>query len=676
MVPIRAKTSQELTMTHREKPDHLTRSIRAELAEDNGSNSSRNDTMGDIIARRYSRRDVMRGSLAVAAISATVSPLAMIAAKTARAEGSPRFVFDEVPAGVDAKHHVAPGYDADILIRWGDPLFADAPEFDPLNQTAEAQAKQFGYNNDFLGFFPIDGSPDRGLLTVNHEYTNEELMFPKLPRQEEKGVAFAGMTPELVAVEMMAHGGTVIELVRENGKWRYLKDSPLNRRITAETEMEITGPAAGHDLMKTSADPTGTKVRGMLNNCGGGMTPWGTWVSCEENFNGYFGGEMPEDHPNFAAFKRYGVPSNSYAWAKFHDRFDVAKEPNEANRFGWAVEIDPTDPNSVPKKRTALGRFKHENAQMVVNKDGRVVTYMGDDERFDYVYRFITNGTYNSNDRAANMNLLDEGILSVARFNDDGTVNWLPLVHGEGALTAENGFNSQAEVLINARMAADAVGATKMDRPEDVESNAATGKVYVMLTNNTRRKPDQIDTANPRAENAFGHIIELTAPEMDHGVETFKWEILVKCGDPSVAGVGATFSSATTKDGWFGMPDQCAIDAEGRLWIGTDGNSGEETGRTDGLWALETEGQARGTSKLFFRCPAGAELCGPLFTPNLETAFVAVQHPGDDGETWPEFGRVSTFDDPSTRWPDFQDSMPPRPSVVAITKSGGGKIGV
>jgi secreted PhoX family phosphatase len=663
-------------MTQNEKPDLLTRSIRAELAEDGGTNTTRNDTMGDVIARRYSRRDFMCGSLAVAAISATVSPLAIVAAETARAQGSPRFAFDEVAAGVDPNHHVAAGYDADILIRWGDPLFAGAAEFDPLNQTAEAQAKQFGYNNDFLGFFPIEGSADRGLLAVNHEYTNEELMFPKLPRQEE-GVAFAGMTPELVAVEMMAHGGAVVEIVRENGKWRYLKDSPLNRRITAETEMEITGPAAGHDLMKTSADPSGTKVKGMLNNCAGGMTPWGTWVSCEENINGYFWGEeIKEDHPNFANFKRLGVPGSQYAWGKFHERFDIVKEPNEANRFGWVVEIDPTDPNSIPKKRTALGRFKHEGAAMVVNKDGKVVVYCGDDERFDYVYRFVTEGTYNPSDRAANMDLLDKGTLSVAKYNEDGTVNWIPLTHGTGELTAEKGFASQAAILIRTREAADTTGATKMDRPEDVEANPATGKIYVMLTNNSRRKPEQVDPANPRPENLFGHIIEMTAPDMDHTADTFKWEILVKCGDPSVAEVGATFSSATTKDGWFGMPDNCAVDAEGRLWISTDGNSASDTGRSDGLWGLETEGEARGTSKHFFRCPAGGELCGPMFTPDVETAFVAVQHPGDDGEAWPEFGRVSTFDDPSTRWPDFKDGMPPRPSVVAITKSGGGKIGV
>ncbi|QPC88012.1 DUF839 domain-containing protein [Mesorhizobium sp. NBSH29] len=663
-------------MTHDHETDKLTRSIRAELSEDTGSNNSTADTMGEIIARRFSRRDLLRGSLAVAAITATVSPLAMLASEQAHAQGTTRFVFDEVTAGVDADHHVAAGYDADVLIRWGDPLFADAPEFDPLNQTAEAQAKQFGYNNDYLGFFPIDGKSDHGLLAVNHEYTNEELMFPEMARQESKEVAFAAMTPELVAIEMMAHGGAVVEVLRENGKWTYKKDSPLNRRITAETEMEITGPAAGHALMQTNADPSGTKVKGMINNCAGGMTPWGTWISCEENFNGYFMGEMGEAHPNYANFKRLGAPGAQYAWAKYHDRFDIIKEPNEANRFGWVVEIDPTDPNSVPKKRTALGRFKHEGAAMLVNTDGRVVVYCGDDERFDYVYRFVTEGKYNPDDRAANMDLLDKGTLSVAKYNDDGTVTWMPLIHGEGQLTAENGFDSQGDVLIRTRLAADTTGATKMDRPEDVEANPETGKVYVMLTNNSRRKPEQVDKANPRPENLFGHIVEMTAPNKDHAADTFTWEILVKCGDPSIAEVGATFSSATTKDGWFGMPDNCAVDAEGRLWISTDGNSAEDTGRADGLWGLETEGEGRGTSKHFYRCPAGGELCGPMFAPDVQSAFVAIQHPGDDGEAWPEFGRVSTFNDPSTRWPDFKDNMPPRPAVVVITKQGGGKIGV
>jgi secreted PhoX family phosphatase len=431
--------------------------------------------------------------------------------------------------------------------------------------------------------------------------------------------------------------------------------------------MAMTGPAAGHDRVKTNADSSGTKVFGTLNNCACGVTPWGTYLMAEENFHGYFIGEIADDHPEAANYKRYGAPGGWYNWGRFHDRFDVSKEPNEPNRFGWVVEVDPLDPNSVPKKRTALGRAKHEGTESVVNKDGRVVFYSGDDERFDYVYKFVTAGTYNAADRAANMDLLDDGTLYVARFNDDGTLDWLPMVHGEGPLTAENGFAGQADVLIEARRAGDVLGATKMDRPEDVQPNEKTGKVYVMLTNNTRRKDDQVDAANPRAKNAFGHIIEITEADGDFAATKSTWEVLLKCGDPSVAEVGASFSSATTANGWFGMPDNCAIDTEGRLWVSTDGNSAKETGRTDGLWAVDTEGAARGTSKLFFRCPVGAEMCGPFFDAAGETLFLAVQHPGDDG--------LATYEAPATRWPDFRDDMPVRPAVLAVTRKGGGRIG-
>lgn len=655
-------------------PSQLPLSVQYEESENVSTNPTSNATMGDIIAARYSRRDLMRGLLAVSAITATISPLALGAARDARAEDNttPRFNFNELAAGSDEKHHVAEGYDADVLIRWGDRVLADAPEFDPQNQTGAAQARQFGYNNDYLGYLPIDGRSDHGLLVVNHEYTNEELMFPGLGRQDSKEVRFAGITSEHVEIEMMAHGGSVLEIRRTNGKWTVVADSKYARRITAQTEMAISGPAAGHARMRTNADPSGARVKGMINNCAGAVTPWGTWLTCEENFNGYFWNKAAADQsPDAVSLKRYGVPGEWQNWGEFHDRFDYAKEPNEVNRFGWVVEIDPSDPNSTPVKRTALGRFKHEGAANIVNKDGRFVVYQGDDERFEYVYKFITEGSVDLQNRAANKDILDSGTLYVARYNADGTGEWLPLVHGQGKLTAENGFQDQGDVLIHVRLASDLLGATRMDRPEDVEANPKTNKVYVMLTNNSRRKADQIEPANPRADNKFGHIIEMLPEGGDHASTKFTWEILVKCGDPAVTEVGATFNPATSKDGWFGMPDNCAIDAEGRLWIATDGNSLSTTGRADGVWAMETEGDARGTSKLFFRCPNGAELCGPEFTPDLETFFVAVQHPGEAEE-----GAPSTFENPSTRWPDFKDGMPPRPSVIAITKRGGGKIAV
>ena len=643
-----------------------------ELSENQGRNSSTNPLMGEIIATRFNRRDLLKGALAVTAINTTIGGLALSASPRAMAAASPNFGFNEIEAGVDDKHHVAPGYTSEILIRWGDAVLADAPAFEPMNQTAEAQAKQFGYNNDFIGYFPIDGSNEHGLLCVNHEYTNESLMFPGLSgEQDGKEIKFKEMTKALADIEMMAHGGAVIELKRENGKWSVAKDSKFARRITADTPMELTGPAAGDALLSTNTDPTGTKVFGMVNNCAGGITPWGTWLSAEENFNGYFWGKAAEDHPNAESFKRYGVPGNWVNWGAYYDRFDIAKEPNEANRFGWMVEIDPFDPASTPKKRTAMGRFKHEGAGTIVNKDGRVVAYMGDDERFDYLYRFVTDGKFDPNNRAANANLLDAGVLSVARYNSDGSMEWLPLVHGQGPLTAENGFANQATVLVNARLASDALGATKMDRPEDVEANVKTNKVYLMLTNNNKRTAEQIDNANPRADNKFGHVIEMTPPDGDHAADKFTWDILVKCGDPSIAEVGASFSSATTKNGWFGMPDNCAIDADGRLWIATDGNNMKATGRADGLWAMETDGAMRGTSKLFFRVPVGAELCGPAFTPDGKTLFLAIQHPAEEDAE----GNPGSFENPPTRWPDFADGMPARPSVVVITKEDGGPIG-
>ncbi len=636
--------------------------------EDIGTSPGDNPTMGDVIAERLSRRDLAKGLLAVSAIAAAGPAAALPAVQRTpyRPNTTPHFRFTELAAGHDEDDHVAEGYDADILIRWGDKVLSDAPAFDPQNQSAAAQAKQFGYNNDFLGYIPLardphdpdwcNGLSEHGLLVVNHEYTDADLMLP----------VASPVTQAVVDIEMAAHGGSVLEVKKHSGKWHVVHGSPYARRITATTEMAISGPAAGNAKLKTSADPTGRKVYGMLNNCAGGVTPWGTWLTCEENFNGYFSDPSASltGHPNEASFRRYGIPGNSFRWDTFYDRFDIKKEPNEANRFGWVIEIDPFDPTSTPIKRTALGRFKHEGAENIVNRDGRLVVYMGDDERFDYVYKFVTEGKVDRTHRARNRDLLDKGILYVARFGADGTGTWLPLVYGQGPLNAANGFASQGDVLIETRRAADLLGATRMDRPEDVEASKISGKIYVALTNNSRRTAAQVDAANPRASNLFGHIIEITPDYRDHAATTFTWEILVTCGNPLDPAVGASFNPATTENGWFGMPDNVAVDSHGRLWVATDGQNADSTGRADGLWALETKGPARGTAKHFYHVPTDAEMCGPRFTPDLETLFLAVQHPGED----------SSFDDPSTRWPDFQDGVPPRPSVVVITKKGGGKI--
>ncbi len=669
--------------------------------QDRPSSPADAPTFAQVAERRFGRRALLRGMLAGTALAAVgpALPGGVLGSGEASAQaaaggavpGGAGFGFAEVAKGVDGKHHVAAGYDADILVRWGDPLFKDAPKFDPHKQTAAAQLKQFGYNNDFLGFLPLPESGkggDRGLLWANHEYTSTEVMFPGLTPPNADRPDPSLITKEICEVEMAAHGGSIVEVRRgKDGKWATVVDSPFNRRINAlDTVFELTGPAAGHKRMQTKADPTGRKVIGMVNNCAGGVTPWGTVLTCEENIDGYFMGKVDQSHPEQRNHDRMTVPSARYLWAKFDERFDVNKEPYEPNRFGWVVEVDPYDPKSTPRKHTALGRFKHEGANAVISKDGRVVVYSGDDQRFEHVYRFISKNRFKEGDRAANMRLLEEGTLYAARYDEDGTVTWLPLVHGQGPLTAANGFKDQGDVLINARIAATLLGATRMDRPEDVEPNPRTGKVYVILTNNEDRAPvrpgypaaAQVNAANPRPANGHGHIIEMTPPDGDHTAGTFRWEILLKAGDPAKPDQGASFNPATTENGWFSCPDNCAFDRQGRFWVATDqGNKWDRlTGMADGFFAVETEGPNRGTSRRFFRAPVGAEVCGPWFTEDGTTLFLAVQHPGVDGcEKFTKSGNGSTFEDPGTRWPDFDPKMPPRPSVVVITKQGGGPIG-
>lgn len=632
----------------------------------------------EVVNLRFGRRDALRGALAAAALAALPPVFRPAPAKAETGAGaSPApFSFTEISRGVDGAHHVAPGYAADVFLRWGDPITPAAPPFDPRRQTAAAQELQFGYNCDYIGFVPLGA--DRGLLCVNHEYTIPRLMFPGLLNAD-GSFNMAAYTPQMADIELAAHGVSVVEVKRRGAGWEVVPDSMRNRRITTRsTPFLLTGPAAGHPRLQTKADPRGRHVIGTLNNCAGGVTPWGTYLSGEENFDGYFGGRLPEGHPEARAYFDYGIGARpSSRFALIQKRFDVSHEPNEANRFGWVVEIDPHDPTSTPKKRTALGRFKHEGAETVLNKDGRVVLYSGDDEVFQYIYKFVTKGRFNPSDRAANMDLLDEGTLYAARLEADGTLHWLPLVHGHGPLTAANGFESQADVLIEARRAATLLGATPMDRPEDVQPHPTNGRVYAMLTNNARRHESQVDAANPRARNAFGHIVEMIAPDADHAADVFRWEILLRCGDPSVATVGATYNPATSANGWFGSPDNGAIDVEGRLWVATDqGSNWPLTGSADGLYAIETEGDGRATSRMFFRVPVGAEMCGPCFAPDGRALFLSVQHPGADGTaSYPGFERASTFEDPATRWPDFKPDTPPRPSVVLITRNDGGRIG-
>jgi secreted PhoX family phosphatase len=621
------------------------------------SNPSQNETFESVLEAYMSRRTLLKGAIA-SLVLAYASPLRPSSA------GAGTSGFTPLKHSIEDKLLVPDGYEYNVVIRWGDPVLPEAPAFDPRVQQAAKQARQFGYNADFIGFLPLPAgsrNSDRGLLVVNQEYTNPELMFADWDGKDES------KTREMVDIELAAHGLSVVEVQRDaKGGWSYVQNSPFNRRVTAETRLVISGPAVGHPWLKTSTDASGISVQGTLNNCAAGVTPWGTVLTAEENFQQYFSGavETITDETVRGLHKRYGI-RDEYGWGRHYDRFDVTKEPHEPLRFGWVVEIDPYDPTSVPVKRTALGRFRHEAAATVISNDGRAVVYTGDDERFEYLYKFVSAGRYDPTNRTANIGLLDAGTLYVAKFHDDGSGVWLPLIFGQGPLTSENGFNSQAEVLINARRAADLLGPTKMDRPEDVEANPKTGRVYAVMTNNARRTPEQVDKANPRPNNKHGHIIELVEAAGEHTATAFRWELFIACGDPNTPEDNAFYQGQ--KDvSWMSCPDNIAFDDAGRLWVATDGQP-SSIKKNDAVYVVEVEGSQRGMSKMFLSGLPGGETCGPEFTPDNRTFFVAIQHPGE--------GKGSTFANPISRFPDYKPDMPPRPSVVAIYRIDGGKVG-
>lgn len=611
-----------------------------------------------VLRQRLSRRRFLKGTAAGATLLGA-GRLSALHPVFAQARG-----FSPVPASHEDRLVLPPGYRHTVLLRWGDPLGAAGPAFDPRAQTPAKQAQQFGYNADYTAYMPLPRggeSSTRGLLVVNHETVPSEMIWPGWDRNN------ASKTAAMVETEIAGHGLSVVEVGRnERGEWSYVQGSAFNRRITGDTPFTVRGPAVGHPLMMTSAS-AGLQIRGTLNNCAGGVTPWGTVLSGEENIQNYFAGRAQDlNDPSLRALHtRYGVGTGRYGWERFHDRFDIRLEPHEPNRFGWVVEIDPYDPQSPPTKHTALGRLAHEGATVVVARSGYAVAYMGDDGRYEYVYKFVSSRRYDPADRRSNMQLLNSGTLYAAKFNDDGTGEWLPLVHGQGPLTDANGFRSQAEVVINARRAGDVVGATKMDRPEEVEANPSTGKVYIVLTSNDRRRPEEVNKANPRANNRFGHIIELIEQGGEHTSIRFRWEMFLLCGDPKDASHGAWYQGRTDVS-VLANPDNLAFDNAGRMWICTDGNEASLDVH-DGVFVAETEGALRGRVRRFVSGPTGGELTGPAFTPDNTTFFVAVQHPGrTDG---------ATIERPASRWPDYKTDMPPRPSVVAIMREDGRVVG-
>jgi uncharacterized protein len=580
-----------------------------------------------------------------------------------------------VPADVDAVT-VPAGFTWQPVIRWGDPIFNGVPEFDLNSQTAAKQEKQFGYNNDYTDILEIPGSNGRrAVLFANHEYTNDAIMFPpSMPEDEER------------AVSQAAHGLTVVELERKDKStpWSYVQGAPLNRRFLNNTTYELTGPAAGSSLVKTVDDPEGRWIKGTLGNCAGGTTPWGTILSGEENFQGYFVAPGTS-----AGDKRYGLTNKATArkWELDDPRFNTnnAGYENEANRFGWIVEVDPFDPTSTPKKHSMLGRFKHEGANVIVAKSGHVVAYSGDDERFDYLYKFVSKAKYREGDRKHNMTLLSEGDLYVAKFTGDspaseidgkGTVptdgafdgrgEWLPLVvNGKSKVKGM----SVEEVLVYTRLAADKVGPTKMDRCEDVEPSPFTGKVYVACTNNSDRGKigkEGATEVNPRNENRDGHIVEITEIG-DQTSRKFTWNLLMVCGDPAQGDVTYFSGFPTDKVSPISCPDNLAFDSVGNLWISTDG-APSGIGKNDGLFKVTLEGAERGRVEQFLAVPRDAETCGPIIHDDERTVFVSVQHPGEEG----------TFEAPNSLFPDYVragtpvktgQARAPRPSVIQVFRT-------
>jgi uncharacterized protein len=656
--------------------------------EENTSMSSErsnapDNQFGDVLVKRFERRHLFSGFakvLPVAAMAAQIksaeaaapanaSPESTRAAAAAAPEAAKdfRLQFKSAAATRGDGIVVADDYSLGVLIKWGDGLFVDSPEFQPENQTAAAQARQFGYNNDWIGYFPLPAhdvaNPGHALLAVNHEYTNPELMFKNY-------AGVAAQTAEQSAIELEAHGLTVVEIMRDaTGAWYYIRGSRYNRRITATTVFEATGPAAGSPWLRTNADPTGRRIIGTLNNCAGGQTPWGTVLSGEENFHQYFSNRssVPAG-PVLTSHTRYGLPSGngSYPWARHYDRFDLAKEPNEPFRFGWIVEFDPYDPTSVPKKRTALGRIRHEGCTIQVARNGRIAAYTGDDQQFEFVYKYVSNGTYNPYDRKANDSLLDEGVLYAAKFNDDGTGQWLPLVQGQGPLTAANGYATQADVLVNTRLAATALGATRMDRPEDIDPNPVNGKVYIALTNNTARTDRDTDKANPRANNRWGHIIELSEDNGDHTSTTFTWEIFLLCGDGNNPAHRAFFAGYDPKQATaLGAPDNIAFDSKGNLWISTDGQGAGLDGINDSVIGVPTDGPERGFTRRLLSGVQGSETASLVFNSDDTALFVTIQHPGEGGR-W--------TDDPSQAISRFPTgSLPSLPTVIFTYKTAGNR---
>jgi secreted PhoX family phosphatase len=628
------------------------------------SNPSANPTLSDVVQARLSRRSVLGGGLGAAVLGFIGGGSSLLGEGRASAAPLPtaplvdrRLGFEAIPASSADALTVPQGYVAEVLIPWGTPLQSTGPEWkNDASNTAAEQEQQVGAHHDGMHYFPLGrGRPANrsGLLVLNHEYIDRTITYPD---------GDTVMTAEKVAKALAGHGVTVIEIRFVDGSWTQV-DSTYNRRITGTTSVTFSGPVGpDHPALQSNNEPLGT-----LNNCAHGYTPWGTYLACEENWNGYFG-TLDASFVPTPVEARYGLDSVGfgYRWYEADPRFDIAVNRNEPNRFGWVVEIDPFDPGSTPVKRTALGRIKHEGA-LVTQSKGRVVVYTGDDQDKDYIYKFVGAEPWRRvRDRGESP--LDTGTLYVARFNDDGTGDWVPLVLGLGNLTVGNGFVDQADILLRTRQAADAVGATKLDRPEWIAEHPRNGDLFATLTNGTSGS----NAPNPRFPNPYGHILRWRERGGNKTGTEFEWDVFQLAGDPA-------YDPTVDIDGdIFGSPDGLWFDSDGTMWIQTDISNSSQN-RPDrgydniGNNQMLAANVRSGEIKRFLVGPRGSEITGVITTPDRTTMFVNVQHPGEVTTFW----GTPTPANPRavSNWPDFEPDGRPRSATVVIRRVDGGVIG-
>ncbi|MGL1832278.1 PhoX family protein [Rhodocyclaceae bacterium SMB388] len=678
------------------------------MLADNGdelpSNDSSNPTFASILERRFSRRDMMRTSLSAAVVGAfATAPVAAmartgflppVAAGNAAFGLNPTLSFDAIPVVRSDTATVPHGYKAQALASWGTPITGSYPAFDGVNgNSGEDQEQQVGSHHDGLHYFPMAEDPNgHGILCINHEYVDQRVLHANGPTTDNNT-----RPQDEVRKEIAAHGVTLVEIKRTNGEWDVVRGD-YNRRITAGTPCEIAGPVRGSDFVKTKHSPDGTMARGTINNCGNGHTPWDTYLACEENWAGYFVNRSPRPREQ----SRYGVRTSTsrYLWdtvaGDAYERFNVTPSGasatedyrNEVNGHGWILEIDPFDPTSTPKKRTAMGRFAHEACAFATPQNGQPLAfYSGDDARNEYIYKFVTKGRWNPN--RVDRDMLDHGKLYVAVFNDDGSGEWRALDFNDPAFLAaalEKGvqFTSQADVLVNTRLAADVVGATKMDRPEWGTVHPQTNEVYFALTNNNTSRTET-DAANPRLPNPYGHIIRWREEGNRPWATKFEWDIFVLGGPEEDSQIlPAQDGPALDENNRFASPDGLWIDQNGILWIQTDMSGNQQAGINGtnfGENGMLAANPITGEIKRFLVGPFNQETSGVVSTPDGKTLFANFQHPGDrsrPGEftsNWPDNGAV--YRHPGDA-PVQVDPKGPRPrsSTIVITREDGGVVGL